>query len=776
MLCCLTFLSAVPQALALTKKNFDFVVGVDGDFKAAMAAAASKASSSNRFYLFFPDGEYNIGTLTGDANQMTTFTTSNVSFIGQSTDKTIVYNKSSQEGISITSTLYFKGADHLYLQDITFYNKANYGNTSTYNQTGRHVVIKEEGDQIIYKNVKLLSTQDTYYTKGTRTYWENGEIHGTTDFICGSGDVYFNTCKLYALKKSALTAPSSTNNTWGYVFKDCTIDGDVSNYTLGRSWNDAKAVFINTTMKILPTTAGWGDPMNSVPQVFAEYQSKTGSGSLIDLSSRRTTYSKDGTTIQLNPVLSQSQANQYTVQNVLGGNDNWQPQTYTQQLAAPTIRQEGTTITWEDNDKALCWAVFKNGTYLANVTTNYFDASSNANGDQITVRAANEMGGLGPSSNVLKFSQGKQYTITLSVDEGEGTLTPASGLYFENQNLTLTATPDAGWMFDHWSGDLSGNTNPIEISITKDYTISAHFIKDTRTYYSISTTVGLGGSVTQTPEGNSLPEGTSITWAASPIEGWLFNGWSGDHSGTDPTWILASLNSHVTLSASFVPKDLSTYQIEKGTLKDVDIESKNLGYHGEGYVNYSNIAGASVELLVYANEAGATPVTLAYANGSGVARSLSISVNGQTQMESVEFEPTADWTTWKTKELSLSFVQGGNTLSFATTSDQDGPNLDQLVIQQKTTQTLTNAKLSNPYHVLDAQSQTLRIKANRSGIMTVKLYDLDGRLLLSRRVSLNTAKPQADFSLKSVKPGVYLLQYDVDGTGWSGLISTEKQR
>ena len=44
-----------------------------------------------------------------------------------------------------------------------------------------------------------------------------------------------------------MTAPSTTSE-WGYVFHSCTIDGNVTGYTLGRSWNNAKAVFINTTM------------------------------------------------------------------------------------------------------------------------------------------------------------------------------------------------------------------------------------------------------------------------------------------------------------------------------------------------------------------------------------------------------------------------------------------------------------------------------------------------------------------------------------------------
>jgi hypothetical protein len=59
---------------AVEKKKIDFVVGVDGDFKAAVAAAGkSGASASNRFVIFVPDGEYEITKLTGDEHGKTTF-------------------------------------------------------------------------------------------------------------------------------------------------------------------------------------------------------------------------------------------------------------------------------------------------------------------------------------------------------------------------------------------------------------------------------------------------------------------------------------------------------------------------------------------------------------------------------------------------------------------------------------------------------------------------------------------------------------------------------
>lgn len=397
----LLVLLLVSESMSLTKKKFDFVIGVDGNFKAAMAAAAKSASGSKRFHMFFPDGEYDIGSLTGDANQMTTFPTANVSMIGQSEDKTVVFNKSSAEGISTTATLYFNGADNLYMQDMSVLNKAIYGNTAQYSATGRHVAIMERSDKMIYKFVRLLSTQDTYYTKGTRTYWEGGQIHGTTDFICGGGDIIFNGVLLWVMKVSAIVAPATASN-WGYVFKDCTIDGTVSGFNLGRSWGTARTAYINTVMKKLPSSAAWGDmgtPHN--PKLFAEYKSVTASGSLVDLSKRRKSFTDASGTVTLNPVLTDSEAAKYTVADVLAGSDNWQPQVATQQVAAPAVTREGKLLKWNDDAKALCWAVFKNGKYLANVSTNSFDATALAKGDVITVRAANEMGGLGASSTPL---------------------------------------------------------------------------------------------------------------------------------------------------------------------------------------------------------------------------------------------------------------------------------------------------------------------------------------------------------------------------------------
>lgn len=389
----------------VTKKVFDFIVGRDGDFKAALVAAQAASTKGERFYIFFPNGQYNIGANTGDANQMTTVSIPKVSYIGENSDSVVLYNKSIQESINSTATMYFtSAASNVYMQDLSLMNKMDY---RTGTLLGRGVALWDQGSKNVYKNVKLLSNQDTYYTGGDRSYLENCDIHGTVDFICGGGDIFFNECLLYLEDRSGncLTAPA-TNSSWGYVFKNCTIDGFPSNsgsYRLGRPWSNApKVAYINTTMKVLPASAGWGDPMNVVPSVFAEYNSMTASGASVDLSTRRTSYTKDATTVTLNPVLTTSQAAQYTIENVLGGTDVWQPNLATEQASAPKLTNIGHQMSWDDSNYVLCWAIFKNGSFVTFVTTNsYVMPEDTPDATRYSVRAVNEMGGLSPMSNFV---------------------------------------------------------------------------------------------------------------------------------------------------------------------------------------------------------------------------------------------------------------------------------------------------------------------------------------------------------------------------------------
>ena len=69
------------------------------------------------------------------------------------------------------------------------------------------------------------------------------------------------------------------------------------------------------------------------------------------------------------------------------------------------------------------------------------------------------------------------YTLDIVVD-GDGVVDriPDKEFYVYGDNVDLTAIPSEGSTFDHWSGNLSGNSNPIAINMTENKSVTAHFV------------------------------------------------------------------------------------------------------------------------------------------------------------------------------------------------------------------------------------------------------------------------------------------------------------
>ncbi|MFM8560110.1 MAG: beta strand repeat-containing protein, partial [bacterium] len=69
-----------------------------------------------------------------------------------------------------------------------------------------------------------------------------------------------------------------------------------------------------------------------------------------------------------------------------------------------------------------------------------------------------------------------QYTLTLNT-VGSGTLTasPSQATYPHGTVVQLTATAAATWNFDFWSGDASGSTNPLSVTMDANKSITANF-------------------------------------------------------------------------------------------------------------------------------------------------------------------------------------------------------------------------------------------------------------------------------------------------------------
>jgi len=67
------------------------------------------------------------------------------------------------------------------------------------------------------------------------------------------------------------------------------------------------------------------------------------------------------------------------------------------------------------------------------------------------------------------------YTLTTSATQGSVTRSPDLASYNAHRVVTLTAVPSPGYVFTGWSGDASGTTNPLSVTMTANQTIAASF-------------------------------------------------------------------------------------------------------------------------------------------------------------------------------------------------------------------------------------------------------------------------------------------------------------
>lgn len=425
----------------VTKAMYDFIVPDDGTFNEAIKAANSRTSTDKRFYIFVKDGSYkatNIegATVLGSDNKTypsvtTDLTASNVSIIGESMEGTVIYNEPTNviEGLGKATNLCIKNkVVNTYIQDLTL--------THTLGDNGRVAVLQDLGNKTVCKTVKLDGFQDTYYSNqnSSRFYFETSTLGGRVDFCCGGGDVVYNQCDLVVKGDGTKITAASAPAKYGYVFLDCTIKGNKAfdgKFTLGRPWSQgaSRVQYINTTMELLPTAAGWDEMSGGWAAVFKEYNSHTANGTPVSLDNRKNVFG-DNHSVDTRTPLTDAEVAELTIANVMGGTDNWDPTALTEQASAPTnVQYTSTTLTWDNSNYVLCWAVCKDGKVVAFTTAPTYaidDATATW-----SVRAANEMGGLGEATVA---------TVATGIDEinGAGNENVAGTAYYNLQGIRVS--------------------------------------------------------------------------------------------------------------------------------------------------------------------------------------------------------------------------------------------------------------------------------------------------------------------------------------------------
>ena len=473
----------------LCQKTFDFIVGEDGSLDDAINAANAN-EGTDRFLIFVPDGEYQLTgfeslegryNITSDGawpcdedgkaitkdemeskynyqNGMTLVSRPNVSIIGQSREGVKIFNHPIVEGISYTATIHVgREATDFYAEDITLENRFNYWSTMNGGSgAGRAVVLWDQGQRTVMKNVSMMSWQDTYYssnaTSDYRGYFENCAIGGVVDWLCGDGNIWLEKCDIVVRDRSGnnLAAPSQeAEHQWGYVFMDCNIVPEFplsqmeklkdKTWTLARPWANSPTkspacTFINTKMSVLPKDQGWGAMGSGAILRFHENHTMDGGGTVLSLGARSLAACAPAAGSD-DCVMNDTEASKYTIENVLGGSDSFTPKERTMQIDAKSGRKEAydqsNSVEWDDqietdddrlqwqaHPNALCYFVFKmendEWCYKANLTETSISLDQLSLGSgTYCVRAANQYGGLGAPTKPITYQEMKRYTLTI---------------------------------------------------------------------------------------------------------------------------------------------------------------------------------------------------------------------------------------------------------------------------------------------------------------------------------------------------------------------------
>lgn len=184
---------------------------------------------------------------------------------------------------------------------------------------------------------------------------------------------------------------SNETDAYGYVMKDCTIDGEagITAFSFGRQQStSAKAVFINTALKMDIIDGHW-TAGSAAPALFGEYNTVDKNNQVISTGDMTVGSGSSQFTAK---VLSADEAAGYTYENIIA-REGWNPKQYMQTPGTTMATLDGTTLSWNAIDGAAGYLIFVNGVYLAQTTETSVSVTTAADG-VYTVRGVGHYGSI----------------------------------------------------------------------------------------------------------------------------------------------------------------------------------------------------------------------------------------------------------------------------------------------------------------------------------------------------------------------------------------------
>ncbi len=209
-----------------------------------------------------------------------------------------------------------------------------------------------------------------------------------------------------------------------------------------------------------------------------------------------------------------------------------------------------------------------------------------------------------------------QYTLTVNVvGSGSVTKNPDQATYASGTVVTLTPVAATGYTFSGWSGDLTGNSDPATITMNSNKAVTATFTEIPPIQYTLTVNIVGLGAVTKNPDQATYQSGITVQLTAEPEDGWTFQGWSGDLTGTESTKTIIMTGNRV-VTATFEETQLFVFQdgFESGSFS---AWSSTTNTAGETSTIASNIVHTGANSAMFTSDGGLS-YERAYASRSGL--------------------------------------------------------------------------------------------------------------------------------------------------------------
>lgn len=304
-----------------------------------------------------------------------------------------------------------------------------------------------------------------------------------------------------------------------------------------------------------------------------------------------------------------------------------------------------------------------------------------------------------------------KYKLSVST-RGRGNVTRSSNEDYHDKGteVTLTATPSEGWVFDSWSGDASGNQNPLKVTIDASFELSANFVT-------------IDGKQDLLINGNYL-SGTDF---------WTFVNKGGTGSGNVE-------NGEYKLTVSSAGDQYNDIQL---------VQSGILLEKGNNY-----------RLLFDARASANRPMNL------NVGMSVAPYTSFLTKI--IDGETVVNLTT-ETKRFALDFVMEKETYSNSSVEFCVGTHNPTVYIDNVTLLKNDGSAVFSPIH--HKTTGQINVRKNRSLVnitintdtkktANLSIYDLKGRIIRSASFKVSGCMQSCSFNTADIAQGFYVVKID----------------